>query len=193
MKYLAKIEKRHAEEGYPDGYYLVTFPDCPGCSTYGKTLEEAKEYAAEALDVWLLSRCKVKIKHELIPLPKSEVEESKDHYAIDAYAEVMGYVLARNRRLLWYLLVSELLNMLWLVPLTIIALSVLYPLILLMLATALLVPFEYSVKRLFSAYFALQGIGFKMLARIRDNLQRLERDAQGLQETRELQRLLAVS
>jgi len=36
-----------------EGGYDVSFPDFPGCVTFGKTFEEAKEKAAEVLELWL--------------------------------------------------------------------------------------------------------------------------------------------
>jgi len=38
-----------------DGVYNVSFPDLPGCLTYGETLEEAKANATEALSGYLES------------------------------------------------------------------------------------------------------------------------------------------
>lgn len=46
MEYIAKI--KHAE-----GRWLVEFPDCPGCQTFGATEREARELAQEALEGWL--------------------------------------------------------------------------------------------------------------------------------------------
>ena len=43
MVYLALIHKD------PDSDFGVSFPDFPGCVTAGKSLEEAKAMAAEAL------------------------------------------------------------------------------------------------------------------------------------------------
>lgn len=36
-----------------EGGYTVIFPDFPGCVTFGKTFEEAKEKAQEVLELWL--------------------------------------------------------------------------------------------------------------------------------------------
>ncbi len=36
-----------------EGGYNVSFPDFPGCVTFGDTLDEAKEKAAEVLELWL--------------------------------------------------------------------------------------------------------------------------------------------
>ncbi|MCX6757009.1 MAG: type II toxin-antitoxin system HicB family antitoxin [Candidatus Nomurabacteria bacterium] len=40
-----------SEDG--DGNYNVIFPDFPGCVTCGKTFEEARINAKEALSLWL--------------------------------------------------------------------------------------------------------------------------------------------
>ena len=45
--YLGLVEKE------PDSDYCVHFPDLPGCITAGRTLEEAREMAAEALALHL--------------------------------------------------------------------------------------------------------------------------------------------
>ena len=36
-----------------EGGYNVSFPDFPGCVTFGKTFEEAKEKAEEVLGLWI--------------------------------------------------------------------------------------------------------------------------------------------
>ena len=36
-----------------EGGYNVSFPDFPGCVTFGRTFEEAKEKAKEVLELWL--------------------------------------------------------------------------------------------------------------------------------------------
>jgi len=46
IRYKAKIEK-------DDDGYTVSFPDLPGCFSYGPNLKEAKEKAIEALDLYL--------------------------------------------------------------------------------------------------------------------------------------------
>jgi antitoxin HicB len=61
MYYVAKLirEGRH---------WLVDFPDCPGCQTFGDSKTEALEMAADALAGWLAST----LKHGgLPPVPKS--------------------------------------------------------------------------------------------------------------------------
>lgn len=46
MEYIAKLRQE-------DGHWLVDFPDCPGCQTFGDTKQEALAMAAEALEGWL--------------------------------------------------------------------------------------------------------------------------------------------
>lgn len=36
-----------------EGGYNVSFPDFPGCVTFGKTFEEAQVMAKEVLELWL--------------------------------------------------------------------------------------------------------------------------------------------
>lgn len=36
-----------------EGGFNVSFPSFPGCVTFGKTFEEAKEKSAEVLELWL--------------------------------------------------------------------------------------------------------------------------------------------
>jgi len=43
MEYIAKLTTE-------DGHWLVEFPDCPGCQTFGETKAEALEMANEALE-----------------------------------------------------------------------------------------------------------------------------------------------
>lgn len=37
----------------PEDGYNVSFPDFPGCVTFGRTFEQAKEKAQEILELWL--------------------------------------------------------------------------------------------------------------------------------------------
>lgn len=37
----------------PEGGYNVSFPEFPGCVTFGKTFEEAEKKAKEILELWL--------------------------------------------------------------------------------------------------------------------------------------------
>ncbi|MDP2704296.1 MAG: type II toxin-antitoxin system HicB family antitoxin [bacterium] len=36
-----------------EGGYNISFPDFPGCVTFGKTFEEARQMAKEVLELWL--------------------------------------------------------------------------------------------------------------------------------------------
>jgi len=36
-----------------EGGYNISFPDFPGCVTFGRSFEEAKEKAKEILELWL--------------------------------------------------------------------------------------------------------------------------------------------
>lgn len=40
-------------ESAEEGGYNVSFPDFPGCVTFGKDFEEAKEMAKDVLELWL--------------------------------------------------------------------------------------------------------------------------------------------
>jgi predicted RNase H-like HicB family nuclease len=42
----------------PEGGYTVVVPALPGCVTYGKNIEEASEYAKEAIESYLGSLAK---------------------------------------------------------------------------------------------------------------------------------------
>jgi predicted RNase H-like HicB family nuclease len=46
MRYIAKLTREA-------GRWLVEFPDCPGCQTFGDTKKEALVMAADALKGWL--------------------------------------------------------------------------------------------------------------------------------------------
>lgn len=61
--------------------YNVSFPDFPGCVTFGKTFEEAKEKAKEVLELWLEEL--VSQRHE-IPLYSSRPLVDKVRVAVPA-------------------------------------------------------------------------------------------------------------
>jgi predicted RNase H-like HicB family nuclease len=48
----------------PDGGYEVSFPDFPGCVTFGDTFEEALEKGAEVLSLWIEE---LEDQHQVIP------------------------------------------------------------------------------------------------------------------------------
>ena len=46
MHYVAKLTREGKN-------WLVQFPDCPGCQTFGSSRDEALEMAKDALEGWL--------------------------------------------------------------------------------------------------------------------------------------------
>ena len=52
-KYSKQLEYPAVFEPAEEGGYNVSFPAFPGCVTFGRTFEEAKEKAREALELWL--------------------------------------------------------------------------------------------------------------------------------------------
>lgn len=52
----------------PAGGYDVSFPDFPGCVTFGRTFEEAQTMAAEVLSLWLEE---LKANHQTVPRRRS--------------------------------------------------------------------------------------------------------------------------
>jgi predicted RNase H-like HicB family nuclease len=40
-------------DAIPDGGFNVSFPEFPGCVTFGNSFEEAREKAREVLELWL--------------------------------------------------------------------------------------------------------------------------------------------
>ena len=64
MQYRATIERESAR-----GPYNVSFADCPGCLTFGKTAAAALENAHEALEGWLEAHL---ISGTVPPAPKAK-------------------------------------------------------------------------------------------------------------------------
>lgn len=52
----------------PEGGYTVIVPSLPGCVTYGQDLEEAKEMAQDAIQVYIAS-----LKKHKEPIPSDNV------------------------------------------------------------------------------------------------------------------------
>jgi len=52
---MKKLSYRIILRPEPEGGYTVTVPSLPGCITYGKTLEEAKKMALDAVKAYLES------------------------------------------------------------------------------------------------------------------------------------------
>lgn len=65
--YYAQFAK---DEQRPD-LWNVSFPDLEGCVTYGESLDEAMEMAADALTSWL---CAARKRGETVPSPSSKAE-----------------------------------------------------------------------------------------------------------------------
>lgn len=49
----------------PNGGYEVSFPDFPGCVTFGDTFEQAQEKASEVLGLWI-----EELEAERVAIPK---------------------------------------------------------------------------------------------------------------------------
>ncbi len=62
MQYRAKITQE-------DGRWLVEFPDCPGCQTFGDSRTHALERGRDALEAWLETAL---VQRELPPRPKAK-------------------------------------------------------------------------------------------------------------------------
>lgn len=64
-------------ERQPEGGYLVTVPALPGCYTEGRTLEEAREMAADAIRAY----CASLLKHgEPIPVEEALITPGLGDY-----------------------------------------------------------------------------------------------------------------
>ena len=57
-------------EPEPDGGYTVHFPALRGCITYGQTLDEARDMAEEALELYLES-----LREDDLPIPEDAVSQ----------------------------------------------------------------------------------------------------------------------
>lgn len=70
MKYIypAVLSLDMTDEAFPNGVYLISFPDLPNCYTSGETLEEAYEMAEDVLNMVL---CGMERDKEEIPVPTS--------------------------------------------------------------------------------------------------------------------------
>ncbi|GAB4398023.1 MAG: hypothetical protein OHK0031_17780 [Anaerolineales bacterium] len=55
----------------PEGGFTVTVPSLPGCVTFGETLDEAKQMAREAIELYIES---IKEHGEEIPTEKDTLE-----------------------------------------------------------------------------------------------------------------------
>jgi predicted RNase H-like HicB family nuclease len=84
--YLALLRKQ------PESDYGVDFPDFPGCITAGKTLEDARRMASEALDLHIAGMIE---DGESIPAPSKLDEIMCDPHHADAVAVLIDAVVRR--------------------------------------------------------------------------------------------------
>ena len=57
--------------------FNVSFPDFPGCVTFGKTFEEAKEKAREVLELWL-----AELSHQKAYIPRKVLRPIVDEILV---------------------------------------------------------------------------------------------------------------
>ncbi len=86
MYYLAKLNR----EGR---HWLVQFPDCPGCQTFGQSKAEALEMATDALSGWLASV----LKDGELP-PATRPREGRAMVAVPVPARLAAVIMIRRRR-----------------------------------------------------------------------------------------------
>ncbi|HBB38328.1 MAG: hypothetical protein UV82_C0002G0026 [Candidatus Magasanikbacteria bacterium GW2011_GWD2_43_18] len=87
MQYCASIKK-------DDDGYMVTFPDIPNAFTHGDTLEDAKKYAAEALNGVLASDFE-----RGFTIPKPKQYTGKYMYRIGVYPHIaLSFALRALRK-----------------------------------------------------------------------------------------------
>jgi predicted RNase H-like HicB family nuclease len=85
--YVALLRKQ------PDSDYGVDFPDFPGCITAGKTLEDARRMAAEALNLHIAGMIE---DGEAIPPPSTLDEIMIDPHHADAVAVLVDAASRRS-------------------------------------------------------------------------------------------------
>lgn len=92
MKYVypAIFTLDRTDENFPDGVYLIDFPDLEGCSTFGKTVKEAYEMAEDALNLALWDREENK---KSLPTPSSplDLKYGKDSFVTLISADTTAY------------------------------------------------------------------------------------------------------
>ncbi len=89
MYYVAKLTR----EGK---HWLVDFPDCPGCQTFGDSKEEALDMAADALAGWLASV----LKHgDVPPAAKTRARRAMVPVAVPAPLAVIAMIRRRRAEL----------------------------------------------------------------------------------------------
>ena len=88
MNYFARISKQK------EGGYLVEFPELDGCLTEGKTLNEAKKNASEALNGWLASNC-----DRNLNIPEPKIKKSKNYHPIKVGLQIAFAIRLRKRKI----------------------------------------------------------------------------------------------
>ena len=96
MNYFARISKQKS------GGYLVEFPELAGCLSEGKTLQNAKKNAKEALNGWLISHC-----DRSLNIPNPKTKKGRNYYPIEVDAQTALAILLRKKRKLKHLLQSQ--------------------------------------------------------------------------------------
>ena len=88
--YPAILKLDTTDENYPQGVYLVEFPDLPHCITSGETLEEALTMAEDALNLCLWS---MEADKEEIPTPSKmlDVKSGEDDIVTLVKADTLEY------------------------------------------------------------------------------------------------------
>ncbi|HHY24994.1 MAG TPA: toxin-antitoxin system HicB family antitoxin [Clostridiaceae bacterium] len=76
MDYPNRIEKLHPEDG---GGYYITYPDLPGCSSDGETVEEAIKMGEDARICWIETAYET---GREIPLPFSYIDNYKGRITV---------------------------------------------------------------------------------------------------------------
>ncbi len=76
-----------------DQTYNVSFPDLPGCFTFGETIDEAKVNAAEALSGYLESIDSRKIK-----IPEPSEQNGENVYRIEADTKIGFAIWLKKQR-----------------------------------------------------------------------------------------------
>jgi predicted RNase H-like HicB family nuclease len=84
--YVALLRKQ------PDSDYGVDFPDFPGCITAGKTLEDARRMASEALNLHIAGMVE---DNDAIPAPSTLDDIMADPHHADAVAVLIDAVVRR--------------------------------------------------------------------------------------------------
>lgn len=94
--YPAKIRFDRTDNAYPNGVYLVEFPDIEICHTFGTTLIEAYENGEDVLNLMIYGLIK---SNQEVPKPSQlqEVDCEEDEFVTLIKVDTRQYV-RRNRK-----------------------------------------------------------------------------------------------